>query len=89
MSLQENIDRGFITSLPDWKLAMLLGLSLEEYHDLSHRGLKELTDIFGNVNEYYIHVSPNNKGGTLSKLDLDKYGYIRFKPEQVHHILDL
>jgi hypothetical protein len=87
--LYEISDCGFVTSIPDWKIARLLGLSLPEYHDLSHRGLKELTDIFGEVIEYYIHISQNNKTEILNKLDRDRYGYVRFGPDQVRHVLTL
>ncbi len=82
----ENKYSDLITSFPEGKLATLLGLSIGEYHELNHRGLMELTDISGKIIEYYIHVNSNNKTGILSKLNMDQYGYIRFKPEEVNNV---
>lgn len=88
MNLQDyNYDRGCIPAIPDWKLAGLLGLSIREYDELSHRGLKELTDVHGEIKEYYIYISAENSLEILNKLNLDRYSYVRFRPEQVQPML--
>lgn len=70
--------------LPDKAMAALLGLSLSEYHSLSHRPMETLEDIHGNVLEYYIHISPNNEPYILNKLRIDRNNMVKLKPEEVH-----
>jgi hypothetical protein len=66
-------------------MAALLGLSLTEYHTLSHRPLEALGDMNGNVLEFYIHISPNNKPHILNKLKIDRNNFVRFTPEEVYN----
>ncbi len=70
--------------LPDIEIARLLGISITDYVNLSHRPLEAFTDTQGNVIEFYIHVSSNNDPRLLSKLNLDKSNFVRFKPEEVY-----
>jgi hypothetical protein len=72
--------------LTDQSIASLLGISLEEYLSLSHKPIQAYTDINGEVTEFYIHVSTNNNPRILSKLNLDKSNFIRFKPEEVYRM---
>lgn len=70
--------------LTDNQIAKLLGISISEYTKLSHLPLQAFTDLEGNVTEFYIHVSTNNDPELLSKLNLDKNNFVRFKPEEIY-----
>ncbi|PSK94619.1 hypothetical protein [Taibaiella chishuiensis] len=69
--------------LPDSAIAQLLGLSLGEYHKLSHRPMEDFKDIEGRVIAFFMHISPNNDKDILAKLKLDHSNFVRFKAEEV------
>jgi hypothetical protein len=74
----------FKLRLTDYALAELLGLSLDEFHDLSHKPIDANTDAMGKIVEFYIHVSSNNSPHLLAKLRLDKNNFVRFRPDEVY-----
>ncbi len=65
----------------DQIIAGLLGLTADEYHDLSHSGIKEVRDLDDKVLYYYIVVSPLNPDATLSKLRMNKSRMIFLPPD--------
>lgn len=65
----------------DQTLAGLLGLTLQEYRDLSHSGIKEVRDTRGHLLYYYMVVSPLNTASTLSKLKMSKSRMIFLPPD--------
>lgn len=69
--------------LPDSAIAQLLGLSLNEYHKLSHMPLEDFRDIEGRIISFSMHISPNNDQDLLQKLNLDRSNFVRFKAEEV------
>lgn len=69
--------------LPDSAIAQLLGLSLGEYHKLSHRPMEDFKDMEGRVIAFFMHISPNNDKDILAKLKLDHSNFVRFKAEEV------
>lgn len=69
--------------LPDSAIAQLLGLSLTEYHKLSHRPMEDFRDIEGRIIAFSMHISPNNDRDILAKLNLDRSNFVRFKAEEV------
>lgn len=70
--------------LTDKAIARLLGITMDEYHILSHRPIEANTDIKGEITEFYIHISSNNTPELLSKLNCDASNFVRFKPEEVY-----
>jgi hypothetical protein len=70
--------------LPDSSIAQLLGITLEEYHGLSHLPIEADTDINGEIVGFYMRVSSNNNARLLSKLNHDKNYVVRLNPEQVY-----
>lgn len=69
--------------LPDSAIAQLLGLSLTEYHKLSHKPMEDFRDVEGRVIAFHMHISPNNDKDILDKLKLDHSNFVRFKAEDV------
>lgn len=69
--------------LPDSAIARLLGLSLDEYHKLSHKPMEDFRDSEGKVIAFQMHISPNNDQNILDKLNLDHSNFVRFKAEEV------
>ncbi len=65
----------------DQVVAGLIGLSLQEYRDLSHSGVKEVRDMNGHLLYYYIVVSPLNTAVTLAKLKMSKSRMIFLPPD--------
>jgi hypothetical protein len=65
----------------DQIIAGLLGLTLDEYRDLSHSGIREVRDMDDNVLYYYMIVSPLNPDATLSKLKMNKSRMIFLPPD--------
>lgn len=65
----------------DQVVAGLLGLTLQEYRDLSHSGIKEVRDMSGHLLYYYMIVSPLNTAVTLSKLKMSKSRMIFLPPD--------
>lgn len=66
---------------PDQRLAAALGLTREEYEQLSHSGIRQTTDAEGEILNYYITVSPLNPDAILQKLKMDKMRTIYFEPD--------
>jgi hypothetical protein len=52
-------------------LAKLLGISLEEFAQLRHEGLQEVTDTEAQIYKYFIQFKEDNPGHILDKLDMD------------------
>lgn len=65
----------------DQILAGLLGLTVQEYRDLSHSGIREVRDMNGHLLYYYLIVSPLNTAVTLSKLNMSKSRMIYLPPD--------
>lgn len=65
----------------DQIIAGLLGLTLDEYRDLSHSGVRDVRDMNDRVLYYYIIVSPLNPESTLRKLNMSKSGMIYLPPD--------
>jgi hypothetical protein len=65
----------------DIKVAEILGLTLDEYAQLSHSGLRELSDNNGEVYQYYMMISPLNAPEVLAKLNMNKKRVIYFPPD--------
>lgn len=65
----------------DQVVAGLLGLTLQEYRDLSHSGVKEVRDLNGHLLYYYLIISPWNTAATLSKLKMSKSRTIFLPPD--------
>jgi hypothetical protein len=76
----------FKLRLTDFAIARLLGLSINDFHALSHRPIEAETNASGKIVEFYIQVSSNNSPRLLSQLQLDKNNYVRFKPEEVYKL---
>jgi len=70
--------------IPDHAIAKLLGLSLEEYHNLNHLPLEAETDSTGEVIGFKMRVSSGNSQNLLSKLNVDKNFIVKLRPEQVY-----
>jgi hypothetical protein len=85
--LKPNIIMGRQINLTPWLfseqqiVAQLLGLTLKEYLDLSHSGLREVRDFNDTVLYYYIVVSPLNAETTLAKLKMTKSRIIYLPPD--------
>ena len=65
----------------DQIVAGMLGLTLEEYRDLSHGGIKEVCDMDNNILYFYLEVSPLNPEATLRKLKMNKSRMIFLPPD--------
>lgn len=66
------------------KVALLLGLSEDEFSRLSHSGIRDLTDSYGVVYKHYIQFSPNNDNELMERLDLNRSKTIYFTPDQLY-----
>jgi|GEM_PF-2310834 len=53
-------------------ISEMLGLTPEEYKELSHSGIKEVCDMDNNVLYFYMEVSPLNPESILRKLNMNK-----------------
>jgi hypothetical protein len=62
-------------------IADLLGLTPDEYRDLSHSGIKEVRGMDDQVLYYYMVVSPLNPDTTLAKLKMNKSRMIFLPPD--------
>ena len=71
----------------DQKLAMLLGINIDDYRDLVHKGLKEVLDQAGLVTGYQMQISASNNANLLEKLDIGKDHMVRFTPDYVQRIM--
>lgn len=65
----------------DETIAGLLGLTLDEYQDLSHSGIREVRDMDDQVLYYYMVVSRLNLDTTLAKLKMNKSRMIFLPPD--------
>jgi hypothetical protein len=72
--------------LPDASIAKLLGLTIDEFRNLSHLPIEADMDINGKVIGFYIKVSTNNNPRLLSKLNHDKNYVVSINPEQVYRM---
>lgn len=63
------------------QIATLLGLSPEEYVQLSHSGLRSITGLNGKPMQYYMEVSRLNPENILDKLPMNKQRIIYFSPD--------
>ena len=68
------------------KMATLLGISEEEFAQLSHTGVRDLKDSYGVVYKHYIQFSPNNDLALLEKMNLNRSNTVYFTPDQVKRI---
>jgi hypothetical protein len=66
------------------RVALLLGLSEDEFSRLSHSGIRDLTDSYGVVYKHYIQFSPNNDNELMERLDLNRSKTIYFTPDQLY-----
>lgn len=67
----------------DERIAHLMGLSLEEYNQLSHSGIREIRDLKGEVLYYYTIVSPLNPESILAKIKMDRKRMVHFPPDVI------
>jgi len=67
------------------KIASLLGLTETEYEQLSHGGLRAVTDSRKNVLQYYMIISPLNPEYLLDKLKMDKRNTVYFPPDMLEY----
>jgi|GEM_PF-1827929 len=67
------------------QIAALLGLTIPEYRQLSHSGLREMTGLDGKPLYYFLTVSPLNPQHLLDKLQtrMDRRRMICFPPDIV------
>lgn len=70
---------GYVPS--EKKIAELLGLTLEEYGQLSHSGLRAVRGMNDEIVKYYMVISPLNPESILKKLQMNKLRMIYFPPE--------
>lgn len=78
---------GMLSNLGPWIvsedqiIASMLGITLNEYNELSHGGLKEVRDMNGKILYYYMEVSPLNPESILRKLNMSKSRIIFLPPD--------
>lgn len=72
--------------IPDSAIAKLLGLSLEEYHKLSHLPIEPEEGPNGEIIAFHMRISSGNNPSLLSKLRLDKNHVVKFKPDEVFKV---
>lgn len=72
---------------PAEKMARLLAISIDDYNELRHSGLKPTLKESGAISDYTLQVSANNNAKLLEKLDIDSGNTIRFTPEYVNKIM--
>lgn len=72
---------------PAEKMARLLAISIDDYNELRHSGLKPTLLESGAITAYTLQVSANNNSKLLEKLDIDSGNTIRFTPEYVNKIM--
>lgn len=65
------------------KVALLLGLSEDEFSGLSHSGIRNLTDSYGVIYKHYIQFSSNNDNELMERLNLNRSKTIYFTPDQL------
>lgn len=63
------------------RLAQLLNLTREEYHQLSHSDIKTVHGLSGSPLYHYIIISPLNPENILSKINMDQRRMVYFPPE--------
>ena len=66
------------------KLASLLGISEDEFSQLSHSGIRDLTDSYGVIYKHYIQFSSNNDDHLLERLNLSRSKTVYFTPHQLY-----
>lgn len=83
MSENRTFDLPLAISEEDLKMADMLDLSLKEYKQLSHSGLRVVWGINGKPIHYYIMISPLNPDAILEKLrpKMNKERIIYFSAE--------
>ena len=64
----------------EYRVADLLGLTLQEYRQLSHSGIRQISGFDGAPLSYYITISPLNPDTILAKLNpkMNKMRMIHF-----------
>lgn len=72
---------------PAAKMASMLAITVDDYNDLKHGGLKAVRNEAGKITEYVLQVSSNNQARLLEKLDVDAENRIKFKPDYVDRIM--
>jgi len=65
-------------------IAGLLGLSREEYQQLSHSGIRPIAGLDGAPMQYYMEVSRLNPEDILVKLPMNRQRMIYFSPDAFH-----
>jgi hypothetical protein len=63
-------------------LSHLLGISIEEFMQLHHSGLKEVTDSELQVYKYFVQFSKENPPEILDKLDMDAQNIVYFSASE-------
>ncbi len=59
-------------------IAHLLGISIDEFKQLHHSGLKEVTDSELQVYKYYLKFSNDSPPDILDKIDIDAQNTVYF-----------
>ncbi len=66
----------------DKHLAHLLGITYEEWLQLHHSGLQEVTDSEEQIYKYYIRFHGENPVEILDKLDIDSHKTVYFSARE-------
>lgn len=64
-------------------MASLIGITVEDYNDLTHKVIEEVKNDAGKITGYQIKISSNNRRNILEKLDVDDKNIITLSLKKV------